>query len=200
MKIDLNEIDVGYCTSTKYPERDFKTEALLKSLGYRFNRYDGGVTTPYTIGVAKGHLEALRNSIVPCLIVEDDIELIPENLVNTILVPEHADAVYIGTSLFGRIYGETRIGGTISFDYDRTLVRAFNMLSMHAILYTSHRYQSFIMSYLEKFIDSPTGGVDDYIADKMYASNVYALKKPIFYQNDGHSEIPTKTPLTVINK
>lgn len=186
-------------TSSKYPDRDRDTLKMLTELGFNPQRFDGGITTPYTIGVAKGHLQALQNTKLPALLIEDDARLIGSRSWESrdLDIFDGMDALYLGTSIYGRIEGQTAPGVVISTytDYGPGYVRIYNMLSMHAILYLSENYKNSTIALLEDFIKNPIGGVDDKIADLMPLSNIYCVKNPIFYQNDGHSDEQTKQVL-----
>lgn len=205
-ELKINDLCIAYMTSEKFPDRDKMTSNMLHKAGLSFERFDGGVTTPYTIGVAKGHLAALRAQHLPCLLLEDDVRVVPDShglpqdLDPKFLfeVPEGADAIYLGTSLYGRLHGRTAYGGVIATRTGyNNLLAVYNMLSMHAVVYLTQRYKDHVINLLERHIASPSGGVDDPIADSMGKYNVYALKTPYLYQHDGHSDAATTTPLPV---
>jgi len=203
MKIRIKDLDVAYLTSEKYPERDAATRLLLDSSKLSFKRYDGGITKPYTVGVAKGHLQALESLSLPCLLLEDDIKVLNGSSVNIdqeFEIPDDADALYLGVSIYGRLEGMTIPYGVVATTTSNPAVNSvYNMLSMHAIIYLSERYRDHIKNLLVKHIDRPAGGVDDPIAETMSEYNVYAVTDPIFYQADGHSEQATmnRIPLKI---
>jgi hypothetical protein len=205
-ELTISDLTVGYMTSAKFPDRDSRTWDMLSNAGLYFMKFDGGVTTPYTIGVARGHLQALQSMPLPCLLLEDDARVVPDShgLPRDLdanfpfHVPEGADAIYLGTSLHGRLNGysmyQSVVGKKTSVE---DLLAINNMLSMHAIVYLTERYKTHTIDLLQKHIASPSGGVDDPIADAMGKFNVYALRRPYFYQHDGHSDEATTTPIPV---
>tara|TARA_R100001509_G_scaffold66387_1_gene36818 strand:+ start:2722 stop:3333 length:612 start_codon:yes stop_codon:yes gene_type:complete len=203
MKIRIRDLDVAYLTSEKYPERDAATKLLLESSKLDFKRCDGGITNPYTIGVAKGHLQALESLSLPCLLLEDDVNILNGSSIDIdqeFEVPDDADALYLGVSIYGRLEGRTIPYGIVATTTPNPEVNTvYNMLSMHAIVYLSERYRNHIKNLLNKHIEQPVGGVDDPIAETMSEYNVYAVTDPIFYQADGHSEQATmnRIPLKI---
>jgi hypothetical protein len=192
----IKDLEIAYLTSEKFPERDISTKLLLESSKLDFKRYDGGVTSPYTIGVAKGHLQALESLSLPCLLLEDDIKVLNGSSINIdqeFEVPDNADALYLGVSFYGRLDGMTIPYGVIATTTsDPGINSVYNMLGMHAIVYLSERYRDHIKILLNKHIEYPEGGVDDPIAETMSDYNVYAITDPLFYQADGHSEQATR--------
>lgn len=203
MKIKIKDMNIAYLTSEKYPKRDKDTKELLQISNLSFERYDGGITTPYTIGVAKGHLQALKSLSLPSLLLEDDIKVLNGSSIEVdqeFEIPDDADALYLGTSMYGRLEGKTVLNGVLATTTSNPSVNSvYNMLSMHAIVYLSDRYRNHIMNLLQIHIEDPTGGVDDPIAEHMSEYNVYAVADPVFYQADGHSEQATmnRIPLKI---
>jgi hypothetical protein len=115
-------------------------------------------------------------------------------------IPDDADALYLGVSIYGRLEGMTIPYGVVATTTSNPAVNSvYNMLSMHSIIYLSERYRDHIKNLLVKHIDRPAGGVDDPIAETMSEYNVYAVTDPIFYQADGHSEQATmnRIPLKI---
>lgn len=163
---------------------------MLEKLELPALMLNGEITTPYTVGVARNHIDAISRSFGarPVLVLEDDAT--PTSFYqNEVEIPDDADALYLGTSIFGRIRGETT--QTVIAANAGEHLRIFNMLSLHAVIYLSSRYKALVTEILEKFIENPVGGCDDPIADAMWKSKVYAVKKPFFFQQDGHSEAAT---------
>lgn len=200
IEINLAKVKCHWLTCSKAAERHPIMEAQLIQLGINGIKVDGDITNPYTFGVANSHLGVIRHDIYtkessPLLIIEDDAK-VTENYKQSFTVPEGTDALYLGTSVYGRNHGQTLWGGAVAKSIDNDYCRVFNMLSMHAILYLSEEYKSHILELLNQF--DGEGGVDDKIAESMDRFNVLACKKPMFYQNDGHSERATLTPLQTL--
>lgn len=198
--ISITDIPVCWTTCDKsIKDRQPRMQKMFDSMGIEAVKINGPITEPYTIGVAKGYIEALNKFKPPFLILEDDATLIDaKKNILPVKIPESCDAMYIGTSLYGRINKNTLINGVISGLYDEETLKVFNMLGLHAIIYLNKSYINRCIEMLEKFIENPIGGCDDPIADNMYKSNIYCLKNPIFYQQDGRSDQATITPLNPV--
>lgn len=200
-RVDLREMPLYWLTCEKSRDRWEGIESMLESLNLSTysEQLIGKITTPYTIGVAMNHLEALRKTEPPFIIIEDDARYNSQyrNTIGEMSIPYNIDALYLGTSTYGRIYGGSHNGQVIAIDcgdYNRPI----NMLGVHAILYLSKRYITHIKELLENFIKNPIGGMDDRIAETMHYFDIRSLKVPLFYQNDGHSEQATLTPIRTI--
>jgi len=198
MKIDIKHIPIFWLTSDKTIDRHASVEAMFTTIGAsNYLKISGRICTPYTIGIAETHLEALSRVDPPFLILEDDARINLNYTGSTIFNIDNIDALYLGTSTFGRVYGGSHNNTCISIvngDY----LKPINMLGMHAILYTSKKYVRHTTDILSNFIENPKGGIDDKIAETMCFFNIAALRTPMFYQDDGHSNSVTLTPLTPI--
>lgn len=182
---------------------------MFSTMGFsNVRKIVGETIIPYTIGIAKAHIEAIdylrymdTKNGTPILILEDDVAFNsnctydPKNIV----IPEDFPALYLGTSNFGRLRGGSHNNTAIVIG-DGNYVRPINMLGMHAVLYNNHHpnYYNRIIELLEVFIENPVGGIDDLIAENMIRYEILALRNPMFYQNDGHSEETTLKPLQPI--
>jgi hypothetical protein len=198
MEINFQKIPVMWTTCEKESLFQRNTEFLemSKNLGLTAERINGPITVPYTIGVAKGYIEMLKKYEPPFLAFEDDARLCPNvKFSNVIKIPDDSDAVYFGTSIFGRIKKQSIPNGVICSEHDDSYVRIFNQLAFHSILYVNKNYVTNCINYLEKWLENPVGGCDDPIAEKMHKHKIYAVNNPWFYQNDGRSENATLFPL-----
>lgn len=179
-------------TCDKFPEREQNRLDFLIETGIDAERYSGKITTPYTLGIRDAWLDVLKNNSLPLLIAEDDIKT-TGNWKSVISVPVGADALHYSSSLFGRLGGQTVLGGVVWSEFDDMWVKVENLLSFHLILILSERYKNHIISLFEQF--DGLGGLDDSVGDAMKNFNVYAAKFPPVYQADNHSEFATKTSL-----
>jgi len=196
MLLNLSSINSYWLTCQKSQSRWIEMHDTLKKANITSVMLDGEITTPYTIGVAKNHRDALlKSEDKPVIILEDDARL-TSNIITEISIPENTDAVYLGTSLYGRILNQTILKGVIAASHNDNLLKLINMLSLHAVIYISQKYKLFVINILNDFIKNPQGGMDDLLGTKLHYFNVYALRKPLFYQKDGHSEFATNTPIT----
>tara|TARA_R110000824_G_C15229976_1_gene678445 strand:- start:8869 stop:9474 length:606 start_codon:yes stop_codon:yes gene_type:complete len=195
--IDITKIPALWTTCDKSQDRHEPMESMLKGLGISALKVSGPITTPYTIGVAKGYIEALSNSKPPFIILEDDATLVFDSPDKVFKVPDNSDALYLGTSIYGRIQKRTTPGGVIAANA-KEYMRVFNMLGFHAIIYLTEEYVEHVITLLRSFIDNPVGGCDDPVAETMWAYNVYSVKEPIFYQKDGRSDGATRLPINIL--
>jgi hypothetical protein len=179
-------------------EKSEKIQELLKGLGFiNVTRFPGIKEEVKKVGVAKSHnalLKELSNEQTPFIVFEDDI--LKYKFTPNLLVPEDADAFYLGNSLFGlkNGIGQKRI---IAKHYDLDIFRVYNMLAAHAILYTNNDYVRFLAKATE-FNISIGDNQDKARAETMKYWNIYANQLPMFYQNGTHSQF-TKVDLASIN-
>ena len=197
MNIDIRNVPSYWMTCDKsIGERQDGFVEMQKSIGMNSEKMSGAITKNYCIGVAEEYIKALTKNPVPFLILEDDARVNP-NLVDfpyTYDVDEDVDALYIGTSIVGRINKKTVIGVAAQDRGD--YFQIYNMLSFHAVIYTSQEYVDNCVKILEEYIVNPVGSCDDPLAEDMSRWKVMAVKTPVFYQNDGRNEGMTLTPLT----
>ena len=186
-----------WTTCDKSVDRHEPMASMLSHIGVEGSKVNGPITTPYTIGVAKGYLEALSRHDPPFLILEDDATLVSSNPILKFNYPSDADALYLGTSIYGRLQKNTVAGGVIAADAGEYM-RVFNMLGFHAVIYLTSDYVDHVKEILKSFIDTPLGGCDDPVAETMWKHNVYSIKSPVFYQKDGRSDQATQHPINIL--
>jgi len=198
LTINLKSIPTLWTTCAKSKDRHQAMHSMLLRLGLKGEMVDGPITTPYPIGVASGYIQALSKYDPPFLILEDDATLINDFDLENFNIPTNSDAIYLGTSVYGRIRKSTISGGVIAANFNNKYIKVFNMLSFHAVLYTSKSYVQDVIKMLQNFLQNPVGGADDCIAESMWKYNIYALNEPLFYQKDGRSDNATRTPITCL--
>ena len=203
MIIDLTKIKY-YCLTTG---KNQKRVAHIKKI---FQNYDLTFIYPLMgdgldkqrsgcIGTGRMVEAGLRNQIYgkpfqPFIMVEDDVSFF-ENISNTIEIPDNSDYVYVGVSAAGVSNNFVWRGGNHLYanNHDTHVIRVFNMLSTHAIMISSPLGANiYSRCMLEGFLKPRDW--DCYLANIQPYYNVYALKKPIFYQDEdyGGLEFPTK--------
>jgi hypothetical protein len=203
MKLNLQDIKI-YCLTVPWAtERQEQVTKMFQKLGKDFEFLQGQKTDPYAKGLAQSHIEALEKSgDTPCLILEDDAVWNKWHetsaFANTIILPDWADALYVGTSVFGRIKGQTVSRGLAASDWDSKLIRVYNKLSMHAVCHLSNAYKKNCIRLFSQYIAKPEGGCDDIIADNMKYWNVFSIREAFFHQSDGHNDGATKEVLRTI--
>lgn len=205
--MDFKDVAVYWLTLERNTERHKRMEIVNKELGFtNVTTLFGEITEPYTIGIAEQHIQAANLSLERrenyCLILEDDCVLTPNGPRTVDLtdgfISQH-ERIYLGTSHYGMIRGQSTFRGCISskvraYTGYTNYVKPYNMLGIHAVLY---RVPGLIRlrQELGYFIKNPIGGCDEIIASNMPYSYTLALTPPMFYQADGHSDEETIRPL-----
>jgi hypothetical protein len=186
--VNLRACDTVAISLPEAIERRGSVAAVCESLGFSWRLLDGVKASPGWLGCGLSHLLALRQAkpLTPLLILEDDIEA-TDAFAPVIDVPDDADAVYLGTSLYGAVDIVDYVGFTDMVAADPAgdlLVRVYNLLGTHAILYLSDRFrrasQDMILeSMLERGWEHDKG-----MAKLQESFTVYALRRPMFVQAD----------------
>lgn len=189
MIINLKKIPIMYMTCDKsIDDRQISFENMMKSIDLKAEKMNGTITDNYNIGVAQEYIKALSKYETPFLILEDDARIVGD--INSFqyeyIVSHDTDALYLGTSIVGRIKNQTKIG--VIAATSGSYLRVFNMLGFHAVLYVSDHYVQHCIRTLSEYISYPNGACDDLLAERMWMYNILALKTPVFYQNDGRNE------------
>ncbi len=142
--------------------------------------------------VADSHILSLQKP-GKVLILEDDCWF--TNTFDPILVvPDDADAIYLGTSVYGMTGLGSTPNGTKIIPVNERLDKPLNMLGIHAVLYLTESYKQKtienLLSAREKqmYCDEP-------VAIDMANHNVYSCVYPMLYQKDGHNDQVTTVPL-----
>jgi hypothetical protein len=187
--MDIREVDVVFLHGPHRPERKEHVEKMLSEKGLRGECVLGicdqgnksGVTS--VMNLLKKRLEG---SFRPFILLEDDCSA-TEWFRYIIPVPKDADAVYVGISAYGLHPGMDeailRIDAVPVPDYPE-LVRLFSMLSTHAVMYNTRAWVENCISCYEKALDSERPESWDIpLARSQGRFNVYALRKPLFYQD-----------------
>ena len=143
--------------------------------------------------VAKAHIEALRRTEPPFIILEDDVG-VTEKLKMEIDIPPDADCVYLGSSIWGMDGVNSVAGGTKGTIIDSNYCRVQDMLGIHAILYLTKSYVEKTIQNLEDCI-SKDQFCDECVASDMINNRVYATSYPFFFQDDGRNNQVTLVPL-----
>ena len=117
----------------------------------------------------------------PFAIFEDDVKKYRE-FPSTIEIPDDADILYIGSSVWGMTFGTQSHLFSVCFkNVNKDIIRVYNMLSLHGIIICSMRgllaMQKCILEDLFK-----NRGYDISIAQMQPHINAYALKNPLVYQ------------------
>ena len=172
-------------------------EEMLARLNFtNYSRFEGIKGTNMTAhdsaaaeGCAASHLHLMENNTPPFIILEDDAT--EKNFRPIIEFPDDADAVYLGNSSWGRLDG--RSGPFVHLQkINENLLRIFNMLSTHAMLFISQDYVDMCARVAEHWMKI-ANHLDIGYAEIHRYFNIYAFDKPPFYQS---SSLGTDEPLS----
>ena len=188
MRIDLRACETNLAVSLpKEAARRASVSALCQQLGLDWRMIDGVPTEPGRIGCALGHLRALHAPLKGTgrrSVLEDDVAA--SDAFDPILkVPDDADAVYVGVSLFGAIDLIDYVGFSnmiAAEPVDERLLRIYNVLGAHAILYVSERFRAASGEAIVRAVADLDRAHDKEMARLQETFKVYALRHPLFYQ------------------
>ena len=192
MKLKLTDLPVVYINLDEQTDRKETLEENLKDLGFKnIIRVSGYKDPDPNRGCAYSHALALEEVDAPFILLEDDC--MPLNFIDEIEIPDETDALYLGISSWGRMNGHS--GPCVQWEYadQRTdLVRVWNMLAAHAILYLNPDYVDLCkrIAYHGYLISDHH---DIGFADVQKYYDVYAFDNPMFYQTSSNG---TDQPLS----
>ena len=203
-----NDVRVDWITIETSVDRHHRMELLFETFGFNAtNRIDGQIVDKTnksfieiqrikSHAVAETHTESLSRP-GPVLILEDDVWFTPHLMPNLDNIPSDADAVYLGTSVYGMVDGVSTPNGTKLTVIDEHWDKPLNMLGIHAVLYLTETYKK---KTIENLLSAKDAGMycDEPVAIDMGNHNVYSWHVPMFYQKDGHNDNVTRTPLRTI--
>lgn len=184
MKINLLEIPVLYINLDKDVDKKNKIENFLTENKFETIIRIPGVEHPTgnRAGCSMAQHNALRQIEPPFIIFEDDIEL---NYFDPIIeIPDDTDVFYLGISSWGRMNGHS--GPFVQYEkVDENILRVYNMLGTHAILYLNKEYVSVCkrISYHQYLIEDY---IDIGFTDLQKYYNVYCFDKPMCYQSSSN--------------
>lgn len=187
MLINLLDIPVYYINLDEALERRESMERLLKELEFKNVTRVQAVQKYHPVGCATSHYLLLSQLTPPFIILEDDLLL--ETFNPELNIPEDADAVYLGISMWGMLNGSAIEEGTKWDPVADNIVRTYNMLSTHAILYLSPRYVSACSLSTYKSIEHERH-CDIGIAELQHDYKVYACDPPMFSQHAPGTQRP----------
>lgn len=185
MRIDIRDIPVYYINMTKDTHKKEYIESQLKLNGfkkiYRINAIEDKKNG--RVGLSKSQLKALSQVSAPFIVLEDDAD--PVNFEAFIDVPDDAHAVYLGNSQWG--FMQSHAGFYLRYKAVKGmkhLVRIYNMLSSHAILYLDQEYVEMCKKTTKYCAEEYPMPMDVPFAMIQRFFNIYALNKPMFIQKD----------------
>lgn len=190
MKIDLRDVKTLWINIDSSVDNAKSMENQFDSLGFKNHERISASTTPsprgpmtkhygtHYIGCGESHLKcfAHNGAEVPLLILEDDAKAV-DNFNPVIEVPDDAGAIYVGASVGNP---QTQIIEAGHSD----VYRVKGMLATHAILYVGSYYIKEAERQTLDYIHQKRMPLDMGFSVLQNHWNVYALKKPLFYQAD----------------
>jgi len=190
MNLDLREIPFYYINLDDAVERKTRTENHLKALGIKsINRIPAVRHSNGFAGCARTVSDFLHQITEgPFVLIEDDIDV--KRWDPIIEIPDDADALYLGISGWGRMNGHS--GPFVQWEQvDDNLLRVYNMLSGHAIVYLSGEWVEMARRCCYHAGYVIESYYDVQIAEVQRFFNIYALDDPYFYQtsSDGNQKV-----------
>jgi hypothetical protein len=155
----------------------------LETVGMRFDRFSAIPHERGIVGCGQSHLEVLSNIQPRTLVLEDDV--VPTEWFNPeIEVPEEADAIYLGNSIWGyheNWWPNSSIPKVAVNRYDENYLRVLNMCSAHAIIYLKQDFIDAVVDITKKCL------AEDIAWDLGLASlhsqfTILVPESPMFYQ------------------
>lgn len=185
MKIDIRDIPVFYINMSKDVHKKEYIESQLKKSGFKnINRIDAVEDRDNgRVGLSKSQLKALSQTVAPFIVLEDDAD--PVNFEAIIEIPDNAHALYLGNSQWG--YMQSHSGFYLKYKTVKGmkhLVKIYNMLSSHAILYLNQEYVEICKRTTKYCAEEYPMPMDVPFAMIQRFFNIYALNKPMFIQKD----------------
>jgi hypothetical protein len=184
MNLDLRRIPAIYINLQKDIEKNEYMNNMLTELGFEtIIRVEASeFPEKHLAGCSLSHFTSLNEINVPFIIFEDDCRV--KDFKPVIDIPDDADAVYLGISSWGRMNGHS--GPFVQYEkVDDNLLRVYNMLGAHSILYLSMGYAS-LCSKISMQAFNTVEHQDIGFAEVQRYYNVYAFDNPFFYQTSSN--------------
>jgi len=179
-------------------KKKLRASNYLNKLSFKdFETVEGVKSFNPQIGSAKSHKRIMQKNFsnTPFLILEEDI--VPYYFKEEIVIPNDADAVYLGISNIG--WANNNPSHTIEVKtINENIYRIFGMLTAHAILYLNQDYVKTCIRVIDYYLESGNH-FDIGLAEIHKFYNIYALNEPLFYQDSRRNDLITKHKLSQIN-
>lgn len=201
MTIDLKHVKVciSTCEGKKWENRCEEIQEMLKELTFdQIEYFKGKISKPYIFAANENAIQILSSNKVPFIYMEDDARCIKENYEDILDIPKECDILYLGGTAHSNIHfvsqdPKIKINNITGIANSRLhykhvndkFLRIFNMFSAHAILFLTEKGKEEYLKAINTFKNQP---FDVTFSMVMPNLNVYMVKKPFFYQNDGHND------------
>ena len=196
MKINLRKVPAVYMNLKQHTEKNEQMQNLLKQCGFgTIIRVEGSYNPDNPpSGCAGAHYNGLCEIDPPFVLFEDDCLL--HNFKPIIEVPDDADGVYLGTSQWARYWQFS--GPFVHYDIvDDNIVRVYNMLGGHSILYLTQDYVTMCQRISYHASEVIGYNQDPGFAEVQKYFNIYSVNDPLFKQG-GYNEAVTTCKVTDI--
>ena len=187
--VDVRTFDILYLHGPNRPERKEHMENHLREKGLNAECHVGVSDKGASSGVL-GMIDIMRKRLEgefkPFILLEDDCS--PTRWFRyEVPLPDDTDALYIGLSAYGlnpqQDHGILRVEYT-EVPHEPDIVRIFNMLSNHAIMFVTKRWTENCLECFKKTLLTNHRAYDIEQCKTMPNFNVYGLRKPLFFQDD----------------
>ena len=158
-----------------------------------------GKTIPGHLGCAISTINMYKSTVPPVLCLEDDCGL-TENYNDELDVPDDADAVYLGTSVWGVTNGQTAWRNFSITKYNDKFYKIEGMCSTHAVLFLNNNFLGHLNKIGESYNMESTVPFDYLFCQEQKKFNVYGVAKPMFYQKGDCNEEVTLYSLEQVYK
>tara|TARA_R110000824_G_scaffold305093_1_gene492914 strand:+ start:758 stop:1348 length:591 start_codon:yes stop_codon:yes gene_type:complete len=149
--LDLRELPTKLINLDRQPDRLVAVSSRLTALGIKFDRFPAIPHERGIVGCGQSHLEVLSNIKPGTLVFEDDV--VPTEWFQPVIeVPEEADAIYLGNSIWGyHNHSWPHASPEVSVHrYSENFLRILNMCSAHAIIYLKQDFIDAVIKITKK--------------------------------------------------
>lgn len=179
--IDLRDYPAIYMNLPRHENKNVSMQIMLQKCGFKeIIREDGvEINNNKIAGCSAAHHKVLSKYKTPFVLFEDDCVI--KNYTPFFDIPEDTDALYLGTSTWGRLNSHS--GPFVECEkISDKIYRIYNMLSAHAVLYLSEEYKKIC----ERISYHAAYKIEDYqdigFAEIQKWFNIFAVKAPVFFQ------------------
>lgn len=197
---DLRTVFICPDHNEKYKARKEHMFLLLKD--YTTAKHFRSGTEQYPRCLMQAFIDILEAHMddEPLLLLEDDVAFVGGR--DEVEIPEGADAVYLGLSIFRGSRTINHSEGLHELSaFSATQVRVLNMLATHAIVYVSKAYKQAVVNALRPYL-----GVEyhsDVLISRLQPSfTILANKRPSFYQSsefNPQSRVQVDTDIEILD-
>ena len=194
MNLDLKDIPVVYINLKKDVDKNESMKSMLNQCGFKnIIRVDAEYTPDNPLaGCSLSHYNALCEVDPPFIVFEDDCKV--KSFRSSVEIPDDSEAIYLGISSWGRMNSHS--GPFVQCEnIGFGMVRIYNMLSAHSVLYLDEEYTSLCRRISYNSYETAQHQ-DIGFAEIQRYYNVYAFNEPLFYQtsSNGTDEKLTSYP------